>query len=226
MEKKQNLKKKAYEAIKKQIVDCTIEPNSILSEDILQKELGISRTPIREALVCLEHEGLITIMPKKGILVSNFTISDLCYTYEMRLLMEPYLIRNYAKKCELTALTEMRSRHISLLEDIRHGYSQEEQELLYTLDDSFHEMFFTICDNPYMKNMYTLIQSLCQRQRIMLGRINDTRVISTLEEHISILDLILSKEYDNAAEEMTAHLSKSQKASINTIINDPRGTLF
>lgn len=226
MEEKQNLKEIAYQEIRRRIVECTFEPNSMLSEDMLQKELGISRTPIREALVSLQHEGLVTILPKKGILVSNFTISDLCYTYEIRLLTEPYLIRTYAAKINKEILVDMRQKHLSLLTRLRQGYSYEGQKELYILDDAFHEMFFSICENPYIQNVYQLIKALCQRQRIMLGKIVDTRVISTIEEHLEVLELTINGEYEEAAIEMEKHLKKSQKASIKTIVDNPLLTRF
>ena len=223
---KENLKEVAYQEIRRRIVECIIEPNSMLSEDMLQKELGISRTPIREALVSLQHEGLITILPKKGILVSNFTVSDLCYTYEIRLLTEPYLIRKYAVNIEKDKLMDMRQKHLSLLSELRHGYSYDGQKRLYQLDDAFHELFFSYCDNPYIKNTYQLIKSLCQRQRIMLGKIMDTRVISTIEEHLDVLELLINSEYDEAAVVMEKHLTKSQKASIKIIVENPLSTRF
>lgn len=223
---KQNLKEIAYKKIKENILECVYEPNSILNEERLQTELGISRTPIREALSCIEHEGLIKIIPKKGILVSNFTISDLYHIYEIRMLHEPYLIRTYAGNIEKEILVEMRELHVTLLEQVQHGYTPEMQKELYKLDDSFHAIFYSVCPNPYMKSIYELVKSLSQRQRIMIGKIFDTRVISTIEEHIEIIDLILNKDLEEAASSMIKHMSKSLKASIKTITDNPLSTRF
>ena len=88
-----NLKKYAYNEIKDKIVNCIYAPGSLLNEQILASELNISRTPIREALSHLQEEGLITIMPKKGILVSNITISDMSQIYQVRLEVEPFVVK-------------------------------------------------------------------------------------------------------------------------------------
>ena len=123
-------------------------------------------------------------------------------------------------------LVEMRALHVSLLEHVQHGYTPEMQKELYKLDDSFHAIFYSVCPNPYMKSIYELVKSLSQRQRIMIGKIFDTRVISTIEEHIEIIDLILNKDLEEAASSMIKHMSKSLKASIKTITDNPLSTRF
>ena len=65
--KKHSIQSEAYEYIKKKIMMCEYLPNQLLSESILQEELGCSRTPVREAIRRLEQEGLATVLPKRGI---------------------------------------------------------------------------------------------------------------------------------------------------------------
>ena len=73
METKESLKEFAYRLLRKQITDCTILPGTLLSEKELGEKLGVSRTPIREALNRLEQEQLVSILPKRGVLVSEIT---------------------------------------------------------------------------------------------------------------------------------------------------------
>ena len=68
-----NLKQIAYETIKRKIIHCDYMPNDILSEMMLMEEIDASRTPIREALNMLSQEGLVRIIPKKGIMVLSLT---------------------------------------------------------------------------------------------------------------------------------------------------------
>ncbi len=226
MSKKQNLKDVAYQEIKRLIIDCVFEPNSTLNEEMLQKNLGISRTPIREALAKLENEGLIEVVPKKGIWVSGFTVSDLYQVYEIRLLTEPYVIRTYGKSISREALHLIQQRHLELLKVFRNSYTEETQKQLYQLDDDFHALLFSACNNPYLQNMRTLVDAQSHRGRIMLGKIVDPRILSTLEEHLSILQSILDGDYEQAATEMIQHLTKSQKASMSTIMKNPSQTRF
>ena len=88
------LKYSTYEFIKNKIICCEYEPGTFLNEEILCEETGVSRTPVRDALGRLEQEGLVKILPKKGVMISNLSINDMNMTYEFRLLLEPYILKN------------------------------------------------------------------------------------------------------------------------------------
>ena len=93
---KLSLKLQAYQYLKTRILNCEYRPNEFLNEQKLCAEMGnISRTPMRDALGRLEQEGLITILPKKGLMVSGITEEDVHSMFEMRLLVEPYALRTY-----------------------------------------------------------------------------------------------------------------------------------
>lgn len=224
--KKQNLKDIAYSEIKNRIIECVFEPNTILNEEMLQADMGISRTPIREALAKLEHEGLVHIMPKKGIRVSGFTLSDMYQVYEVRLLTEPYVIRNYGKSIDREMLCMMKQKHLTLLSTLKQGYTEDMQKELYRLDDEFHDLLFASCSNPHLTGMFFSLKAHIQRMRIMLGKVMDPRVLSTVEEHLSIIQELLDGEYEEAAVTLTQHLIKSQKTSMNTIMSNPLLTRF
>ena len=86
---KLSLKLQAYQYLKTKILNCEYRPNEFLNEQKLCAEMGnISRTPMRDALGRLEQEGLITILPKKGLMVSGITEEDVHSMFEMRLLVE------------------------------------------------------------------------------------------------------------------------------------------
>ena len=90
---KASLKAFAYQEIKEKIVDCVFAPGQHLNENRLVTELKISRTPIREALSRLQEEGLVCVIPKKGILVSTISIADVSQIYQVRLEIEPFIVR-------------------------------------------------------------------------------------------------------------------------------------
>ena len=96
---KLSLKLQAYQYLKTKILNCEYRPNEFLNEQKLCAEMGnISRTPMRDALGRLEQEGLITILPKKGLMVSGITEEDVHSMFEMRLLVEPYALRTYGSR--------------------------------------------------------------------------------------------------------------------------------
>ena len=96
---KLSLKLQAYQYLKTKILNCEYRPNEFLNEQKLCAEMGnISRTPMRDALGRLEQEGLITILPKKGLMVSGITEEDVHSMFEMRLLVEPYALSTLPNK--------------------------------------------------------------------------------------------------------------------------------
>ena len=85
----------AYDELLSRIISCKYPPGSLLSEEKLVAELGISRTPIRSALIRLQQEHLVQIISKKGILVSEITPEGIRDMFNLRNLIEPYAIREF-----------------------------------------------------------------------------------------------------------------------------------
>ena len=112
---KLSLKLQAYQYLKTKILNCEYRPNEFLNEQKLCAEMGnISRTPMRDALGRLEQEGLITILPKKGLMVSGITEDDVHSMFEMRLLVEPYALRTYGN---LPLIEPLESREVKKIRD-------------------------------------------------------------------------------------------------------------
>lgn len=111
-----NLKQIAYETIKRKIIHCDYMPNDILSEMMLMEEIDASRTPIREALNMLSQEGLVRIIPKKGIMVLPLTMKEVAMTFEARMLMEPYIIEHYSQYIDHVKLQEFRKQTEEILQ--------------------------------------------------------------------------------------------------------------
>ena len=140
---KQSLKLQAYQYLKTKILNCEYRPNEFLNEQKLCAEMGnISRTPMRDALGRLEQEGLITILPKKGLMVSGITEEDVHSMFEMRLLVEPYALRTYGSEIpqeELAAFTELM-------------HNPDRIDDFCKADDDFHELLMSTLPKVSMIN--------------------------------------------------------------------------
>lgn len=139
--KSASMQSKAYDFIKRKITMCEYAPNQLLSEAVLQEELGFSRTPVREAIGRLEQEGLLKVFPKRGIVVSGFTISDISKIFEVRRLVEPYALRNYGSRLDLT--------EVARFSEIFHAHMQSNEcgsREFYQLVTSFIP-----CWSPYWR---------------------------------------------------------------------------
>ena len=156
---KLSLKLQAYQYLKTRILNCEYRPNEFLNEQKLCAEMGnISRTPMRDALGRLEQEGLITILPKKGLMVSGITEEDVHSMFEMRLLVEPYALRTYGSSIpreQLEAFAEL-MHHPDRITDFCES------------DDAFHELLMSTLPNKYLRSAYDRITGLNTRFRICL----------------------------------------------------------
>ncbi|MDO5141617.1 MAG: GntR family transcriptional regulator [Eubacteriales bacterium] len=207
----------AYEFIKHKIIMCEYTPNQLLSETFLQKELGFSRTPVREAIGRLEQEGLLKVFPKRGIVVSGFTIGDVSMIFEVRRLIEPYTLRNYGSDLDLDEVARFSAIFHAHLED--KAFTR-----FYQLDDQFHSFLISALTNDYLRDLYARIQMQNTRLRVMSGQLIESRLQRTMEEHAEIADACLEKNWERAAIAMSKHLQYSEESSLATLLKSRSNT--
>ncbi|HIX90460.1 MAG TPA: GntR family transcriptional regulator [Candidatus Agathobaculum pullicola] len=215
--KTSSMQSQAYEFIKRKITMCEYPPNQLLSEAVLQAELGFSRTPVREAIGRLEQEGLLKVFPKRGIVVSGFTISDISMIFEVRRLVEPYTLRNYGNRLDMDKIAEF--------SQIFHKHANAEEFTgFYELDDEFHSALVSVLPNEYLRDLYSRIQTQIIRLRVMSGQLIESRLQRTMAEHAEIADACLSHNWDRAALAMVQHLHFSEESSLATLLKSHSGT--
>lgn len=204
---KESLKEKAYRYIRESILNLRYPPGSFLDEARLVEEIGASRTPIREALNKLEQENLVRIFPKRGVLVCDLTLADLDEVYEVRLLLEPYIIRRYAAGIPAGELEAAWAR----AQNQDGGDINDE-------DDRLHQLLADSCDNSYIRAMMARIYYQNHRIRILSDRKNQQRRPDTGAEHLRIVDHLLQGRPEEAALAMAKHLHNSKEAAIAAML--------
>lgn len=207
---KTSLKLEAYNAIRKRIMDCTYPPGTILSEDVLTEEFHISRTPIRDAISRLEQEGIVTILPKKGVMVSELSIGELNNIFEIRMIFEPYALLHYGSSMDEKDL-------LSFYDQFNNDRNLSSVER-YELDDNFHNFIMQAIPNTYMHQTYRLIQAQTIRYRVLTGNLLEKRYENGRQEHIEILTHCLKKNWADAAKAMEHHLMRSKNSSFDIIL--------
>lgn len=203
-----NLRDMAYSLIKKKILTCEYGPNRFLNEAELKEELQVSRTPIREALTRLEQEGLVMILPKKGVMVNAPTINDINQSFEVRILMEPFILKNYMKYIDQQELKVIREQFVTLINAKPFGAE------FAPLDDHFHRVIAQACPNVFLLGMLNKVFDLNVRIRAMSGRDLWDRHVEAAKEHIELIDFILAGEVEHAVKAMYNHLDTSKKTAL------------
>lgn len=208
--KRVNLKNYAYSEIRKKIIDCIYPPGSMLNESILASELDISRTPLREALNQLHHEALIQIIPKKGILVSNISIDDMNQIYQVRLEIEPFVVRISGPHLDSEKLLHYRELFIGESDD------EDSMQQLET-DTAFHRYCANNCNNKYILQLMNRV--LDENKRVVISTKNDVRLGHSRDEHIKIIDLLLSGDYETASLTMRNHIANCRDSAFFFFLN-------
>lgn len=207
---KNNLKQQAYQIIRQKIINCEYLPGALLNGGLLEEAVPGSQTPVRDALSRLEQEKLVTILPKKGVLVAQLTVGDLKPVYETRLLLEPYVILHYGNKLSEDFYMDMYNK-FSAAAPLQPDGSH------YTFDDEFHLSLIQAADNSYISQVYEQIHAQTHRVRVLCGNTAENRVTDSMKEHLEIILPCLKKDWDEASAGMANHLTRSRGSVLKNL---------
>ena len=138
---KMNAQNLAYEYIRERMLDGTYKGGMKLVEERLAGEIGVSRTPIREAIKRLEQEGLI-----KNKQIYNPTAQDLIYIYEIRIVLESFAAKRAAKNMTTETFIELENT----IKESRNSLMEGQSKDIYNVNQRFHEIIINECQNPIM----------------------------------------------------------------------------
>lgn len=201
----------AYELIKNKIVEGELQPLSDISEDELQKELDISRTPIREALQKLQKEGFVYIYPRKGTIVAEVTEDLIKEIYYMRVLNEPHIVR---QACRHIPEEWLEGKREAFLQPPSHLDPIAQRRHYMFLDRDLHMGFLKYCNNRFLENIMAVVYDHNHRIRL---KVSDPRLYNgdhSIEEHLEIIDAALSKDYDKIESVVSLHVQNSCSISV------------
>jgi len=199
-----SLADQVFEKLEDNIITGVYPRGEILTELKLVEQLGVSRTPIREALRRLEQERLIQDCPK-GSLVLGITLEDLEDIMNIRQRIEG-LAAYYATK-HLTAETAEKFKQISDLQDFY--YSKKDMDRLREMDDAFHEAIYELSGRTVIRDTLQPLHHKTQRYR-RISMADPNRVSATLREHKAMCAAILSGNAELAAELTEQHIENAK----------------
>jgi DNA-binding GntR family transcriptional regulator len=190
-----------WEEIRQAIVDLRLRPGEPLREAAIAQQLGVSKTPIREALARLEQEGLVETTSFKGAVVSGYSPRDLEEIYELRGLLEGTAVRAVAQDASEEARAELgdviaRSRELRDAGDLTQ---------LATLLGRFDQIIY---DQVTNRRIRALIDNL-RAHLTRIGKLTESipgRVEASVEEHAVIVEAIMARRSDEAERLMRAHI--------------------
>ena len=183
----------AYEHVKRGILDREYDSGDLVTEGEVAARLGISRTPVREALLRLDAEGLIRLYPKRGALVLPVSGQDVHDVFETRELVEGFAAARAWKHRE-----ELVVRLDELTGQMRRGYEQGDPVALMTADRAFHAAIVDAGGNRILTSLYESLRDRQMRMGVAALRVSPDRLASAVDQHTALLEVLRSVDGDLA----------------------------
>jgi DNA-binding GntR family transcriptional regulator len=204
--KKESLAEQAFHLIKKDIISGKLAPAEELPEKKLAQELGISRTPVREALKRLAVEGLVVLSDQKIAVVASFTEEDAMHFIEIRTLLEVYNLETSAPpKNEL--YEEIRENLAAQLKAI----TEECYEEFIDLDREFHLLLARHNPNPRLRALIHTFNTGVNRAFLVLSNTLQFSAMEAYGEHKRIVEALEAGAIDEAKIEMANHMKNIER---------------
>ncbi len=204
MSKYMNLKEKSYETIKQNIINLVYKPGEYLEEKKLSTSLGVSRTPMREALSRLEEEGWVKIYPRKGIYVTEINEELINNVFEARKNLEVSALKLSVGKLPKIKLELLKEKFSDLV-------IEDDRKKMDDIDHEFHNMILSFYDNYFLEKVSINIMEHAARIKMFsLGKKLKARIQQSTEEHIKLIDLLLLEEISDTEKLLYAHLERAQ----------------
>ena len=194
-----SLGEQAYMTLRQMIVRLDFAPGDVLKEDDLREQLGLGRTPIREALLRLQREHFVTVIPRRGMFVSGIEVEELSLLFETRSVLEPYAAR-------LAALRGTPDQWDLMEETLQKTHDPSlDAEAQLAFDRRCHEIIWEASGNRFLLDTLDMLYAQSDRLwHLYLSDVSD--MAHAVEEHEAILKGLRSGDADRVADLVEAHV--------------------
>lgn len=207
LERPEKLAKLAYDALLESILSGRLTPREVYNEKMLAIELGISRTPVREALLELAVQGLVTFLPRKGVVVNCFSPKDVDEIFEVRKAIEMAVVEKLAS---LAPGPDLECCRI-IIENQNRAIGRTDKKAFLEADRAFHLCLGELTGN---RRIVIMLENLRNMVALMGAQALHTgdRDKTVLEEHRRIVRSIAARQSSEARQLVFEHLEKSKEA--------------
>jgi DNA-binding GntR family transcriptional regulator len=207
-----SLAERAYLAIRDMIVSLDLRPGAVIDERRLMQQLGIGRTPIREALRTLAQEGLVEVYPRRGMFVTSVEIHDLASLAEVRSVLESSAARLAAER----ATDDDRDAVTALLDELEQHEALGQRQLM-ALDERIHRQVYRAAHNEFLES--SLERYYVLALRIWYLALDQARELEqAVLDHREILEAIRDGDADRAESAMRRHVVEFEETMRRVLV--------
>lgn len=190
-----------FQTLRNAIITGDLQPGERLMETQLAEKLGVSRTPIREAIRKLELEGLVVMVPRKGAQVAQFTEKDIQDVLEVRAALEALAAKLACKRMDDRAFLKLQLA----IAEYSYAAKNKDLETMIEKDVEFHDIICNATQNDKLIQLFNNLKEQVNRYRITyLKNVEDSETVEA--EHLAILEALKNKDEEVASDLASKHI--------------------
>lgn len=202
------------------IINGELELGESIVEEKLAESFGVSRTPVRDALLQLQNQGLVEVQPKRGTFVFTPTEADVTRLCEFRLMLEVQAVRLAVQRKQSSLLQAMDR----ILEQMAAAIQREDAVAYGQLDTDFHQAFVDHADNSYLSDAYQLVAGRVAALRTQLTRPIAHLRSQSYAEHCQLVEMARHSDFDGVEQLMSLHISRTGEVYLDALCGMPAAT--
>ena len=204
-----------FNTLRDAILTGKLVPGERLMENQLAEKLGVSRTPVREALRMLELENLVELVPRKGAQVLDMSEKDIVNILEVRSALEGLATSVACKKMTKEDLQQLKNMEV----DFEKAVAENNVEHFVDIDEDFHDLIFAATENDKLINIFRNLRIQLYRYRMAQAKNNETSMSTIVAHHRSIIRAIENHDSEEGASIAQGHIKYQTESILRFVRN-------
>ena len=204
-----------FNTLRDAILTGKLVPGERLMENQLADKLGVSRTPVREALRMLELENLVELVPRKGAQVLDMSEKDIVNILEVRSALEGLATSVACKKMSKEDLQQLKNMEV----DFEKAVADNDVEHFVDIDEDFHDLIFAATENDKLISIFRNLRIQLYRYRMAQAKNNETSMSTIVAHHRSIIRAIENHDAEEGASIAQGHIKYQTESILRFIRN-------
>ena len=204
-----------FNTLRDAILTGKLVPGERLMENQLAEKLGVSRTPVREALRMLELENLVELVPRKGAQVLDMSEKDIVNILEGRSALEGLATSVACKKMSKEDLQQLKNMEV----DFEKAVAENDVEHFVDIDEDFHDLIFAATENDKLINIFRNLRIQLYRYRMAQAKNNETSMSTIVAHHRSIIRAIENHDAEEGASIAQGHIKYQTESILRFVRN-------
>lgn len=209
-----SVKQAAYERFRQALFDGRLRPGAFVSQRELVALLGLSIGALRELLPRLQFEGLLVVMPQRGIQITQIDLPMIRHAFQMRMALEREAVLTAVQRMPATVLEEQEQLHRAILDEVKLSPSKDVFDRGQQIDDGFHNLLVNATQNDLLIQAYAV--NAIRMRLIKLDRISlSERVLpSAFADHLAVIEAIKSRDPHAASDAIERHIMNARERAM------------